>query len=172
MSIEGATSSQINIFKPQRIRTTRKQKNYNNMKPTLLIQIAAGLIIFFAAGHTIGHFTRHDTKDPKAQEVLRIMAASKFDMFGVQRSFDENYTGMSFNLIITLLLLGTTLFQLAKCSVTHPQITRSFLIPISVAILGFSVTGFMYFFLAPAISCLLAFGFLLFAIVRLDNNKS
>ena len=71
------------------------------MKPKILLRIAAGLLLFFAAGHSVGHFTRHDVKDPKAKEILGMMSDYKFDMFGKMRSYDDAYEGMSLNLIFT-----------------------------------------------------------------------
>jgi len=126
------------------------------MKPKLLLWIATGCLLFFAIGHSIGHFTRHNVNDPKAKEVLHQMTENKFDMFGQLRSYDENYTGMSFNLIFTLLAFASILCLLSTQTEKHPQIVKNILVPITICVFGFSVTSFLYFFLMPAITCLFA----------------
>src|SRR4051794_26120971 len=125
------------------------------MKPKLLLRIATGCLLFFALGHSVGHFTRHDVSDPKAREVLRQMTENKFDMFGQLRSFDENYTGMSLNLIFTLLAMASVVWILSTHTETQPKLTRNILIPITLCVFGFCVTSFLYFFTMPAITCLL-----------------
>ncbi len=137
------------------------------MKPKLLLRIAAFCLLFFAAGHTIGHFSRHATKDPKALSVLKQMSENKFDMFGQLRSYDENYTGMSFNLIFTLLSFAAILWILSAASERQPIIARHILIPIIICVLGFGITSFLYFFPMPAVTCFLAAGLIALAIVKL-----
>lgn len=126
------------------------------MKPKFLLRAATGCLLFFAIGHSIGHFTRHDVNDPKAKAVLQQMIENKFDMFGQLRSYDENYTGMSLNLILTLLAFAFILWILSTQTEKQPLFAKSILVPITICILGFSVTSFCYFFTMPAITCLLA----------------
>lgn len=122
----------------------------------ILLRVAAGCLLFFALGHSIGHFTRHNVADSKAKEVLRQMTENKFDMFGQMRSYDENYTGMSLNLIITLLTLASILWLVSSQIEKQPMLARNILIPITICILGFSITSFLYFFTIPAVTCLIA----------------
>jgi len=140
------------------------------MKAKLLIRIAAGCLLFFALGHSVGHFTRHDVDDPKAKEVLRAMSENKFDMFGQLRSYDENYTGMSVNLIFTLLTFVIILWFVSTLSETQPNTAKNILIPMALCVLGFSVTSFLFFFAMPAITCLLAGICLLLGVGRLRNE--
>lgn len=126
------------------------------MRAKLLIRIAAGCLLFFAIGHSIGHTTRRDTKDPKEQEALRVMAENKFDMFGTMRSYDDNYEGMSLNLIFTLLAFVGVLWALSGSVDNAPSLVRNALIPIGLCTVAFAVTGFLYFFLVPAITCVVA----------------
>lgn len=142
------------------------------MKTKLPIRIASGLLLFFALGHSIGHFTRHNTKDPKAQEVLRVMTDRKFDMFGQMRSYDENYTGMSLNLVFTLVAFAVILWILSYQTDHHPHFTRSILIPILICVFGFSITGFLFFFPVPAATCLIASIFLVIALINLNKTAS
>ncbi len=142
------------------------------MSPKLLVRLAAGCLLFFVLGHAVGHFTRHNVTDPKAQEVLRTMSENHFDMFGVMRSYDENYTGMSANLILTLICLIAVLWILSGIAAKNSTLTARLLVPVLFCVSGFAVTGFLYFFHLPAITCLLASALLLIAIVKLNRKKS
>lgn len=126
------------------------------MNPKLLLRMATGCLLFFALGHSAGHFTRHNVTDAKAKEVLRQMTENKFDMFGQLRSYDENYTGMSLNLIFTLLSLACILWILSTWIEKQPILVKNILIPITICILGFGFTSFLYFFPIPAITCVIA----------------
>ena len=141
------------------------------MKPKILLRIAAGCLLFFATGHSMGHFKRHDVTDPQAKEVLRQMMEHKFDMFGQLRSYDENYTGMSLNLIFTLLALTVVVWILAAYSEKQPGLVKQLLVPLGLCILGFSVTGFLYFFPVPAVTCLVAVALIAAAFVKLNDKK-
>ncbi|MBY0424996.1 MAG: hypothetical protein K2Q22_05100 [Cytophagales bacterium] len=126
------------------------------MKPKLLLRLAAGCLLFFAVGHSIGHVSRHSVSDPLAQEVLRQMSIHKFDMFGQKRSYDENYTGMSLNLIFTLIAFATILWMISSFAEQQPRFSKNLLIPIACCTLGFSITSYLYFFPVPAVSSLVA----------------
>lgn len=139
------------------------------MKPKLLIQIAAGCLLFFAVGHSIGHTTRKSVEDPKAQEVIRAMSENKFDMFGTLRSYDENYHGMSLNLIFALLAFSLILFMVASETKDRRLLSR-LLVPIMLCTGAFAYTGFFYFFIVPAVTCLVAFLLLLVAWWRLRRE--
>lgn len=141
------------------------------MKSKILIRIAAGCLLFFAVGHSIGHFTRHIVTDIKAQMVLRQMIENKFDMFGQMRSYDENYTGMSLNLIVTLITIISILWVVSSKSESQPKFVRNILIPVALCTLGFRITSFLYFFKLPAITCSLALLLMIFAIIQLSNKR-
>jgi hypothetical protein len=137
------------------------------MKSKILLRIASGCLLFFAFGHTVGHFTRHSVNDPKAKEVLREMSENKFDMFGQLRSYDENYTGMSLNLILTLLVFAVVLYILSGQAEKQPILVKNLLTPLTICIVGFSITSFLYFFPLPAITCLVASILIIITIYKL-----
>lgn len=140
------------------------------MKSKLLIRIATGFVLFFAAGHTIGHLTRHDVTDEKALEVQKMMMDYKFDMFGSMRSYDENYTGMSLNLIFTLVSMALLLWIISTDAVSN-ALKSILILPIALCLLGFAFTSYQYFFIAPTVSCFLAFFLLILAYFRLKTEK-
>lgn len=142
------------------------------MKPKLLIQLAAACILFFALGHSIGHFTRYDVKDLKAQQLQKMMIDNKFDMFGQMRSYDENYNGMSLNLIITLIAFAIILFIISNIDQGNKNLVIKLIYPILICILGFSITSFLFFFTLPAITCLIASILLGLAIYSFQKNNT
>jgi hypothetical protein len=126
------------------------------MNPRLLLRIAAGLLIFFAVGHTVGHLTRHNVTDPRARELQRLMIDNKFEMYGQMRSYDENYTGLSMDMIAALLAFGIILWEVAGHVDGNTELVRTILIAMTFAVSMFAISGFVYFFLVPGITCLLA----------------
>jgi hypothetical protein len=141
------------------------------MKPKLLIQLAAACTLFFALGHSIGHFTRHNIEDTQAQQILKAMSSHKFNMFGQLRSYDDNYTGMSLNLIITLITLTVLLALLANWTHKQPLLVRHILIPLSVCLALFAMTSFLFFFPLPGITCCIATCLLVIAIFKLNVSS-
>lgn len=139
------------------------------MKPKLLIRIAAGCLLFFALGHAMGHSSRKDIADEKAQKVIKAMEGYRYNMFGQLRTYDENYTGLSVNLIITLMALVAILWLLSNGVAGSPALIRKLLWPIILCVGGFAITGFLYFFPLPAISCVIALIFLSWAALRLPR---
>lgn len=139
------------------------------MKAKTLLRISAGCLLFFAVGHSIGHFTRHKISDPKAKEVLQIMTDNKFDMFGQMRSYDENYTGMSLNLIFCLLALVAILWVIS-CNVdSQPRFAMHLLLAITFCVLSFGITSILYFFMMPAVTCFVSTVLLLICIMKLKS---
>lgn len=146
-------------------------KKQFNINTKLLLRIAAACLLFFALGHCIGHFTRHNVTNPKAIEVQKQMMENKFDMFGALRSYDENYTGMSLNLILTLMALTILLWQLSGQVEKNAAVTRKLLIPLTICVVGFGFTSSFYFFAIPAISCFVAATLMLAAILSLNSKN-
>lgn len=147
-------------------------KKQINMKAKLLLRVAAGCLLFFALGHSAGHFTRHNVTDPNALAVQKQMMENKFDMFGQLRSYDENYTGMSLNLIFTLLAFAAVLWLLSSHSDTQAGMVRNLLIPLTICISGFGVTSLLYFFPLPAISCFAATALMGVCIFKLRKQST
>ncbi|MBD2705497.1 hypothetical protein IC229_33105 [Spirosoma sp. BT702] len=140
------------------------------MKPRTSLRTAAFFVLFFALGHSIGHFTRKDTNDPKASEVLRAMETYKFPIGMQFRSYDEFYTGMSLNMTLTLITLSILLWLLSSQTENASKNTTQLLYPILLCLLAFAITSFLYFFLVPAITSLAAILLILYAIIRLKKE--
>ena len=143
-----------------------------NRKPILLIRVAAACSAFFAFGHTIGHFTRKSSTDPQAAEVFRQMENYKFPLGGQWRSYDEFYTGMSSNLIITLIVLTIILWMLSGSVEEYFLLVKKLLVPIFLCFAAFAITGFLFFFMVPAITCFVACICIIVAYLQLSKSRA
>ena len=139
------------------------------MKPSLLLKIAAFVLGTFAIGHSIGHFTRHEVEDVNAQTALKAMTENKFVMFGTERTYEQYYTGMSLNLIFTILTLIMILWEVSRFCESHPKMAINILIPIVVCIGAFSATGWLFFFMGPAIACFITLLLIAISISKLKK---
>lgn len=139
------------------------------MTPKLLIRIAAGLVLFFAFGHSIGHATRHQAEGAQ-QTVVQTMQDVKFDFFGNTTSYDGMYNGLSLNLIFTLIAFALVLWFVSNVVDERPKLAMQIVLPIALCVCGFAVTSFLYFFLVPAITCLLASVLIGVAAMQLKNK--
>ena len=142
------------------------------MKPKLLIRIAAGFLAFFILGHSMGHFTRYDVTDAKEKQVLQVMRENKFNLFGHTTTYDGMYTGMSMDLIFTLITFTAILLMIAEINVSHYKLSFKLLLPVTLCIFGFAVTGYLYFFPIPAITCLIAGIVLTIALINLRSTAN
>jgi hypothetical protein len=119
----------------------------------------------------MGHFTRYNVTDPKEKEVLRTMIDNKFDLFGQMTSYDKMYTGISLDLIFTLLVFAILLWHVSNISSDNKKLATKLLLPITSCVFGFSITNFLFFFPVPAITCLIAGLILTFALIKLKAEK-
>lgn len=140
------------------------------MKAKLFIRIASALMLVFTLGHSFGHFTRYETSDPQALSTISIMQQTKIPMEGVTKTYDQFYTGMSLNLSIVLISLTVLLWILSNFSESNPQAVQKLLIPTLFCISCFGITGFIYFFLIPAVVASLGAFSILVGIVLLGKN--
>lgn len=127
--------------------------------------------MFLALGHTVGHITRHSVTDPRARELQRPMMDDKFEMFGALRSYGENSTGLSMNMIATLLAFSIITWGLAGQVEKNGALVKVILIPMTFAVSIFAITGFVYSSLAPAITCLIAAALMGLVLARLPDPQ-
>lgn len=120
------------------------------MKPKILLRFASGLLMVYAVGLAIIYFNRHRMDDVRAQKVMKMMAEYKFNMYGQMRSFDETYKAMSLNLLFSLIALSLILWILSIFTERNRVLVRTLLIPVSFCLLGYTTTGFLFLFPAPA----------------------
>jgi len=120
------------------------------MRPKLLLRIAAFFILFVAVGHTIGNCTRKATTDARQQDIFKKMADYKFDFNGSMRSWDNFYDGMSLDVSLTLVIFTVLLWLISGSVNKYPVFCTSLLWAILACFIGFTIIGFLYFFIVPA----------------------
>ncbi len=142
------------------------------MKVKWILRVAALAVLFFAVGHSVGHFTRKANTDPQAVAVYQAMEGYKFPIGPQMRSYDEFYEGMSLNLIVTLLAFTVLLWILSGVASRNSEISRQILWPIVLCLAAFAATSWVYFFIVPAITCVIASLLVLVAILLLKKEGS
>lgn len=139
----------------------------------LLIRVAAGALLFFALGHSAGHYELTHSADTGKALALKLMDVKKFDMpGGVQRSLAENLIGYSLIVATMLFTIIGVLIYLSRLAYPVLQAQWGGL---AILAAGLAVVGawcFMYFFALPGLSCLVAALALGFAAVRLQKDQS
>lgn len=126
------------------------------MKPTTLLRIASGCMIFHLLGHTMGHSQWKEGAEPARKEVVQKMLDNKFEFMGVSRSYGDYYMGYGWNLWFVLLMLALILWGISKPSQENPSFAIKVLFPILICLSAFSVLDYLYFFPLVAITCLVA----------------
>jgi hypothetical protein len=138
------------------------------MSAKLILRIAAGLVLFFLAGHTYGHLTwKTAHPEPGAQAMFKAMEDYKFTIGTQLRSEDEFFDGMSLNLSVALVAFLILIWMLSNIANEMPKACTMMLWPVLIAMAGFTYTGFVYFFYAPAITCLIVSILIIAAMLRL-----
>jgi hypothetical protein len=126
------------------------------MKPKLLLRAAAGLMLFHAAGHTMGMLQWAKAHTPEQQTVISAMTDHKFPFMGAVHSFGDSFNGFGTAATITMLLLVWLLLLTASFSASQPQMAGKLLIPLSLSLIALCVMEFIYFFLLASVTTLLA----------------
>jgi hypothetical protein len=140
------------------------------MKPKVSLRIVALLTLLVAAGHTIGHFTRKITTDIAGVQVIKQMEQYKFNFNGSMRSWDNFYEGLSLDVALILFIFTIIFSMLAGIVKKHPKVCYNMLWPYLICYVGFTITGFCYFFIIPAITTLIICLLIIFTMWQLRKQ--
>ena len=121
------------------------------MKPTVVLRIAAILILANAIGHTIGLVTRKNTSNKEMQEVIHQMESHSFTIGGSFRTMDEAYTGNSAIVSVTLFILAALLWVLGSAAPKSPAPFLPILLLLAIAFAANTVISIRYFFVVPTL---------------------
>jgi hypothetical protein len=138
----------------------------------ILIRLAVLAVLFFAVGHTIGEAGRKSNPAPAEREVLAAMQSHQLPVGGQLRSYDDLYTGLSINLSIALAAIAVLLWLLSGLAETQPRLCARLLWVPLLALAAYAVTGFRFFFSAPAFTSLVAAILLALALIRLRGTPT
>src|ERR1700753_785393 len=79
----------------------------------ILLRVAAGLMLFHAAAHSIGHSGWKKPKDPLAREVIEKMTGTEFPFMGRIHSMGDYYDGYGYATTLGMLLFVGVLWVVA-----------------------------------------------------------
>ncbi len=119
------------------------------MKPSILYRIAAGLLLLFAVGHTLGF--RQTQPQWGVDSLVAAMRSIHFDAQGFNRTYWDFYTGFGLFVSVGLLFAAVLSWQMGGLSAATLVQLRG---PAWTVVLCFVVLTFLswrYFFIAPIV---------------------
>jgi len=123
------------------------------MTVSLLYRIAAGLLVLYAMGHTVGF--RHIDQRWGLDVFINGLRGTRFKVQGAERTFWGFYVGFGFFCTVLLLFSALTAWQLgtlpAATLKTMPMLTWGF----ALTFLGATLITGRYFFAAPTVFSIL-----------------
>lgn len=117
------------------------------MSRTLLLRIAAFLVLFTCAGHTMGTFMPVPPEQTRMLETIEIMKGTMIPMpLGSPKSYWEVFHGNNVGMSLFLLVTGIAFILLSRAANNAP-----IEVLLSLGMLGLCVISALYFFPVPAI---------------------
>jgi hypothetical protein len=119
------------------------------MRSSTLLRIAAGITLFQAIGHTVGAVLIAPPPQSEEGALRAAMAAFRFTVVGVERSYLDAYLGSGWTITVLLLASAVLLWQLARLSLETPRLARPMIFVLAAAFAGMTAVGALYFVLPP-----------------------
>ena len=119
------------------------------MTTTLLLRIASGISLIFAAGHTMGGLRKWSPMGDNA--VLKAMTDVRFDTMGANRSYLDFFMGFGWSLSVFMVMQTILLWQLASLARTDPARLRPMIAVIALATVASGVVAWRFIFPVPAV---------------------
>lgn len=121
------------------------------MKSSTFLRVAAAITLLQAVGHTIGSVL--SAPQPQSEEgALRVaMAAFRFTVAGVERSYLDAYVGSGWTITVLLLASTVLMWQLARLSVEAPRVARPMIVALAAAFAAMTAVGAIFFVLPPTV---------------------
>lgn len=140
------------------------------MKSKLTARIAAGLLLFHLAGHTIGHLGWKNAEEPAKQEVIRQMTDHRFGFMGAVRSMGDYFEGYGWACSIALLFFAITLWLISNHINGNKTLAKKLLLSLGFCLLAWSALEFIFFFAFAGGITLSAVGFIFWAVAGLRKE--
>ncbi|MBI3714857.1 MAG: hypothetical protein HY255_02555 [Betaproteobacteria bacterium] len=121
------------------------------MNPTLVLRIAAVIMLLHFAGHTAGAVLSGPQHGATEIAVRTVMAGAQFDFMGSQRSYWDFYYGFGIALSAVLLAHAVLFWQFASLAKTAPAAIRPFMLVLVAEWTAFAVVDWQFFFIAPLV---------------------
>ena len=120
-----------------------------------LCRVAAGLLLFFAAAHTIGMlFPKEPTAEAAA--VRAMMDSIHFTITGFSRSYSDFYFGFGMLLSTFLVFAAWLAWHLGTLGTTSAAVARPLTAGLAVTVAVVAAICWRWFFLPPAVTATLA----------------
>jgi hypothetical protein len=119
------------------------------MKPTVFLRIASVLTLIHSILHTVGGVFGKPV--PAAAAVLAAMQSTRFQVFGVTRSYSDFYTGMGLGVTIFLTVEAVVFWLIASLVKTDGSRLRPILAVFMIGYLVFAADSYVFFFVGPII---------------------
>ena len=117
-------------------------------KPWVPLRVAAAVSLVFTIGHTLGGVT--DGWSPLGEtDVLTAMRTFRFDVQGMNRSYDDFYRGFGFLLAVYLLLQSVLLWQLGGVARANGPLARPLVWSFFLASIPIGVLTWVFLFPTP-----------------------
>ena len=120
------------------------------MKPSLLLRIAAILMLLFAVGHTTGGLSFWSPAGET--DVLRAMRSFHFDAMGVSRTYLDFYLGFGYIISVYLLVQAVAFWQLASIAKSDAHRVRPLIGSFFLASVASVVLSWKFVFVVPVIA--------------------
>jgi hypothetical protein len=120
-----------------------------NMKVSLIYRTAAVLLLFFAAGHTLGF--RTTMPEWGVDSLLASLRSVHFNAQGFDRTYYDFYVGFGLFVSVFLLFAAVVAWQLGGMSREALALIPGITWALAICLVFVTVLSWKYFFLAPAI---------------------
>lgn len=117
------------------------------MKPALLYRIAAGLLVLFAIGHTLGF--RQVDPSWGAEGVVAALKSHRFDVQGFSRTYWDFYTGFGLFVTVFLVFAAVLAWQLGSLPQNVLRAMSVVLWTLALSFVGVTFLSWRYFFVVP-----------------------
>lgn len=121
-----------------------------HMKPSILLRIAAIIMLLYFAGHTAG-IPWTPAVGPAELPVIDAMKGQSFEVIGSTRTYWDFYFGFGVIISIYQLLLAVVLWQLAGLAKTDAARLRPIIASLLIAFVVNAILAWKYFFAIPVV---------------------
>jgi hypothetical protein len=123
------------------------------MFTSVLLRVASGLSLLFAAGHLMGGLKKWSPMGPN--RILAAMTDVRFQTLGVSRSYADFFMGFGWSIGVAMLLQAVLLWQLSGLAREHAARTRPMIAAFAAANLASALIAWRFLFPIPALFSLL-----------------
>jgi hypothetical protein len=126
------------------------------MQPRLLLRIAAGAILVFDLGHTLGGMVFGKSRGVEEDTLLGLLGAYHFDVMGSSRSHHDFYVGEGWYLSATLTAMIVICWVLSNSTTESSALVRRVSLVVALFFAISTALCAVFFFAAPMVASAVA----------------